>query len=386
MYPDLSYLFHDLFGTEPDNWLAIFKTFGLMLVIAILTASWLLYLELKRKAEEGVFRPEVVKEMVGAPATPAELLSNALFGFVLGWKLPYMISHMAEMQADAAKVVFSLKGNWGIGLAAALLFAAMRWWERERQKLPKPRLVKRKVWPHDRIGDITIVAAVTGLIGSKVFTVIEDIPAFLADPLGQFFSGAGLTMYGSLVGGFLGVVWYLRKHEIPFWHFADAVAPALMIAYGVGRIGCQLAGDGDWGIVAGPQPEWWFLPDWMWAFDYPHNVNNEGVPIEGCTWRYCHRLPQPVYPTPIYETIAALLIGGLLWAWRKRFSVPGTLFFIYLILNGIERFLIETIRVNKKYEIWGMHPSQAQIIAVLLVVGGLAGLAYLYRKRATAPS
>ncbi len=381
MYPDLSYLLHDLLGTQPDNWTSIFKTFGLMLVLAILTAAWLLYLELKRMADEGIFKPDKVKVVVGAPASVGELVSNGIFGFLVGFKGWHIARNFAEFQADPSGVLLSLEGSLPVGLLGAALFAAIRYWEKKKSALPKPKTVVQQLYPHDRIGDITVIAAVTGIIGAKIFDVLENLPAFFADPIGTFFSGSGLAIYGGLICGFLGVTWYLRKHRIPFWPFADAVAPALMIAYGVGRIGCQLAGDGDWGIVAPPQPEWWFLPDWMWSFDYPHNVNNHGIPLPDCDFRYCHHLREGVFPTPFYETVLSLLIGGLLWALRKRLRPQGMLFFLYLTLNGIERFWIEKIRVNVRYDLLGVEVTQAEIIATLLFFIGIGGMIYLRRKQ-----
>ncbi len=413
MYPDLSYLFHDLFGTPEDNWTSIFKTFGMMLVVAILTASWFFYKELKRKATEGLFQPTKIKTTVGLPASSWELISNGIFGFVLGFKGFYIARHFSDFQKDGADILLSLKGDWLMGILAAAFFAGISWWSKRKQVLDKPKEVIVDVFPHDRIGDLTIIAAVTGVLGAKIFAILEEPSGFWSDPIGTFFSGSGLAIYGGLICGALGVSWYLRKHKIPFWHTADSVAPALIIAYGVGRIGCQLAGDGDWGIVAGPQPDWWFLPDWMWAYDYPSNVNNANTadgyqagiaglipecrigceikataafPLEEacercCGVRYCHALINPVYPTPFYELIASFLIGGILWALRKRVAIPGMIFFIYLILNGFERFWIEKIRVNVEYDWLPFKPTQAEIIAVLLFVAGIIGVIWL-RSRA----
>ena len=381
MYPDLSYLLHDLFGTQPDNWTSIFKTFGMMLVISILLAAWLFYIELKRKAKEGIFRPTKAKMTIGQPATAWELVSNGIFGFILGFKFLYIVQHFDEFQQDAADVLLSGKGNWLAGIALAAVFAGLRWWEKKKQALPKPKEQVMTVYPHDRIGDLTMVGAITGIIGAKIFAILEEPSGFMSDPLGTFFSGSGLAIYGGLICGFLGIVWYLRKHGIPVFHTLDSLAPAFVIAYGVGRIGCQLAGDGDWGIVAAPLPDWWFLPDWMWSFDYPMNVNREGIPIMGCEFHYCNRLAEAVYPTPFYETIASFLIGGFLWAIRKRLATPGMLFFIYLILNGLQRFLIEKIRVNVKYEWMPFQPTQAEIIAVVLFLIGVVGVVWLRRKK-----
>ncbi|MCC6723560.1 MAG: prolipoprotein diacylglyceryl transferase [Saprospiraceae bacterium] len=382
MYPDLSYLFHDIFGTQPDNWTSIFKTFGVMLVVSILFAALFFYLELKRKADEGLYKPSLVKTIEGLPATPWDIASNAIFGFILGFKFVYIFQHFADFQKDAADVLLSMKGNWLAGIAAAIFFGAARWRERKKQVLPKPKEIITQVYPHDRIGDLTIMAAVTGIIGAKVFAILEEPSGFFDDPIGTFFSGSGLAIYGGLIGGYLGVTWYMRKHNIPFWPTADAVAPALIISYGLGRIGCQLSGDGDWGIDAAAQPSWWFLPDWFWAYDYPHNVNKAGIPIEGCNWLHCTHLANPVYPTPLYEMIAALAIGAFLWSIRKRVKAPGIIFFTYLILNGFERFWIEKIRVNVTYKIAGFEPTQAEIIAVILFIIGVIGV--IWRKKAYA--
>jgi prolipoprotein diacylglyceryltransferase len=153
-----------------------------------------------------------------------------------------------------------------------------------------------------------------------------------------------------------------------------------MLAYGIGRIGCQVAGDGDWGIVNTYSKPLSWIPDWLWAYDYPHNVNKEGVPLLNCTWGdYCYHLPAPVFPTPLYEIAMALLLFALLWSIRKKVKVTGRLFAIYLIANGIERFLIEHIRVNTKYDIFGFHPTQAEIISSCLIVFGI--FLYLYAPK-----
>ena len=153
--------------------------------------------------------------------------------------------------------------------------------------MPEPVTKTIPLYPHHLIGDITIIAAISGLVGAKIFALIEDLPTFFADPVGTFFSGSGLAIYGGLIGGFVGVSIYLKKKQIPVVHVLDAVAPALIIAYGIGRLGCHFSGDGDWGIVNTlAQPSWWFLPDWLWAYDYPQNVLREGVFIEGCEVKY----------------------------------------------------------------------------------------------------
>jgi len=233
-----------------------------------------------------------------------------------------------EFQADAPGFLFSTKGNVIGGILGAVVLAGLKYWEKEKSKLPKPKIEETLVYPSDRIGDITLIAAFTGILGAKFFAIFEDMSNLTMDNFFHaLFSGGGLAIYGGLIGGFLGVVWYLKKHKIDTYHVADAVAPALIIGYGVGRIGCQLSGDGDWGIVNElAQPSWWFLPEWLWSYDYPQNVLNQGIPIEGCEGIYCRALAKGVFPTPIYELVMAFAIAGILWALRKRLPVPGMLF------------------------------------------------------------
>jgi len=164
-------------------------------------------------------------------------------------------------------------------------------------------------------------------------------------------------------------------------YMMDAVAPALMIGYAVGRLGCHFSGDGDWGIVNElPQPSWFILPEWMWAYDYPHNVLNQGVPIEGCEDRYCRRLESPVYPTPVWESIICTGLFGILWYLRKKLTVPGMLFAIYLVMNGVERFFIEKIRVNETFYLLGIEMTQAELISFFTILAGLLFGGWLYKK------
>jgi phosphatidylglycerol---prolipoprotein diacylglyceryl transferase len=125
----------------------------------------------------------------------------------------------------------------------------------------------------------------------------------------------------------------------------------------------------------------------MWSYTYPHNVNEAGVKMAGCTEsKYCNELPVGVYPTPFYEIIVCLLLFVLIWPVRKRFKTPGTLFAFYLMLNGLERFFIEKIRVNTRLNIFGFHPTQAEVISSLLFLGGLIFWIVLKRRASVAKS
>ncbi len=411
MYPDLSYLFHDLFGTAPDNWTSIFKMFGFLLVLSILTAAWFLYLELKRKAEEGHMTPRQIKVRIGESATPFDLIANGLYGFVLGFKGGLLIANFREFQSDPIGNLFSWEGNWFAGIALAALFAGINWYQKNREKLPEPKTVLENEYPHHRVGDLAVVAAVSGVLGAKLFASFESVAAmqaFFADPIGVFFSGSGLAIYGGLIVGFLTLTWYIRKLNIPFWHFFDALGPAFIFSMAVGRIGCQLSGDGDWGIAAADMPEWWMLPDWLWSYEYPQNVNNAGVLMEGCDpekyrelygqrltaeqrcfeacgVNYCHELDPKVYPTPVYETMMFTGIGSFLWWLRKKITVPGILFFITLFFSGIERYVIEGIRVNDKISFLGGEWTQAELISIGLVLIGIIGASVLWSRRLNKP-
>ena len=385
MYPDLSYFFHDVLGSQPDNWLSVIKTFGFFLILAFLASAYVLYLEIKRKEKAGLLHGSRETEKVGYPATTQEIALNALFGFILGFKLPYIVQHFEAFKPDPAKMIFSADGNILWGLLGAALFGYLKYWDKKKRQLAKPVTKEVLVMPHQRIGDITIIAAVSGLIGARLFSIIEseeNIKAFIKDPLDQLLSGSGLAIYGGLILAFITVYLYVQKKGMKPIHIMDAAAPALIMGYAVGRLGCQFSGDGDWGIVnTSAEPSWWFLPSWAWSYTYPHNVLNEGVMIDGCLWHYCHQLGEGVYPTPLYETFFALIIFAILWMLRKRIQIPGVLFFIYVFLNGIERFFIEKIRTNPDISLLGMEATQAEYVAALLMIIGAVGVGYLYLKK-----
>ncbi|HXR82430.1 MAG TPA: prolipoprotein diacylglyceryl transferase family protein [Saprospiraceae bacterium] len=385
MYPDLSYFFHDLLGTSPDNWLSVIKTFGFFLILSFLASAYILYLELRRKEKAGLLQGSKEKERVGFPATWQELALNGLFGFILGFKLPYIAQHFDAFKPDPAKMIFSGNGNLMYGMIGAALFAFLKYWDRKRHQLSKPLIRETLVMPHQRIGDITILAAISGLIGARLFSIIEseeNIKAFIKHPLDQLLSGSGLAIYGGLILAFVTVYLYIKSKGMKPIYVMDAVAPSLIVGYAVGRLGCQFSGDGDWGIVnTSPQPGWWFLPDWAWSYTYPHNVLNDGVKMDGCLYNYCHQLSEGVFPTPNYETFFGIIIFIILWSLRKRITIPGILFFISVFLNGIERFFIEKIRTNPDINLLGMKATQAEYVAALLIIIGLAGIVYLYLKR-----
>jgi phosphatidylglycerol:prolipoprotein diacylglycerol transferase len=384
MYPNLYYAFKDLFGVE-WKFLRFVNSFGFFVAIAFILAAIILVSELRRKSKQGLLQPTEMEVMVGQPATVSELILNFLLGFLLGYKIIALFVMDSTATEDPQAFIFSTRGSWAAGIGLGLLFAALKWWDKNKQKLAKPEKRIVRIWPQDRVGEITIIALVAGLLGAKLFDIFENWGDFLKHPSSYIFSPSGLTWYGGLICAALSIWWYAKKHKIGFWHLNDAAAPALMLGYSVGRIGCQVAGDGDWGIDSvNPKPFNW-LPDWMWSYTYPHNVNEAGVKIAGCMdAKYCNELSAGVFPTPFYETITCFLLFLLIWSLRKRFKIPGTLFAFYLTLNGIERFFIEKIRVNVRLNFFGLHPTQAEVISSLLFLGGII-LWIVLKRRETIP-
>ncbi|TAJ67904.1 MAG: diacylglyceryl transferase [Chitinophagaceae bacterium] len=368
MYPNLYYVFQDLFGIELSG-LKLVNSFGFFVALAFIICAWVLTLELRRKQQLGLFVHTEETITIGAPASFSELLINFIVGFIFGYKIVGAFT-IADALNDPQSFILSAKGNLPVGLMVGLAFAGLKWWEKNKQKLAKPETRTIRIWPQDRVGDIVIYAAGFGFLGAKIFHNLENWNDFVKDPIGSLISFSGLTFYGGLICAGIAIVLYARKRKIGVVHLCDAMAPTMMLAYSLGRIGCQVSGDGDWGIVnLHPKPFSW-LPDWMWAYTYPHNVVGEGVPIPGCVGQYCNQLPAPVYPTALYEIIVCFLLFLVLWVLRKRIKVPGRIFGLYLVLNGIERFFIEKIRVNTKYEALPFQPTQAELIALLLVVAG----------------
>jgi phosphatidylglycerol---prolipoprotein diacylglyceryl transferase len=435
MYPNLYYVFQDWFGVEWTQ-LSFLNTFGLMVAVAFVVAAIVLSKELQRKEKQGLLSPREEMITVGKPATMAELILNGLAGFLFGYKLVGLFfSKPAGMNPQ--EYIFSAQGSiWG-GLLIAAVLVYLKWRDKQKQKLKAPERRNVRIWPHDRVGDIIILGLVFGILGAKLFDNFENWDDFVKDPIGRIFSASGLTFYGGLILAAIAICWYAVKKGISLLPLMDAAAPALLIAYAIGRIGCQVSGDGDWGVynsayvpdaegkvvLANPGdfqknlqkhstyfldgkqtdtarvavtdrisssletvphryfkgPD--FLPTWFFAYTYPNNVNKDGIPIAGCEGEYCAQLPQPVFPTPLYETIACTLLFLVLWAIRKRIEVPGILFGIYLILNGLERFTVELIRVNNTYSIFGFHPTQAEIISSLLVLSGIIMIIAVRRRK-----
>lgn len=379
MYPTISDLLRDLFGL---NIPLPIQSFGFFVAIAFVLAYYTTSEELKRKEGQGLLSSWKEKLITGKAATPGDYAISAIIGALLGYKLLLMVLEYSAFARNPQAYILSTDGNWLGALLGAAISVWMRWRESEKEKLPEPVEKEITVHPYQLMGSVLIYAAAGGLLGAKVFHNLENLDDFMADPVGSLISFSGLTFYGGLIVGAAAVLYYTGKHGIKPLHMIDAAAPGLMLSYGVGRIGCHISGDGDWGINnLAPKPDWLsFLPDWAWAYRYPHNVLGQGIPIEGCQGSHCNMLEYPVFPTPFYEAIAGIALFFLLWSMRRRIQVPGLLFCVYLMINGLERFLVEKIRVNSVYHIGGAAITQAEIISSVLFIGGLAGFLYLRRQ------
>jgi phosphatidylglycerol:prolipoprotein diacylglycerol transferase len=197
--------------------------------------------------------------------------------------------------------------------------------------------------------ELIFAALIGGLVGARIDYLIQNWSDVSDDLLGSIFSGAGLVWLGGVIGGALGVVLWARWRGFLRLELLDLCAPGLALGYAVGRVGCQLSGDGDYGVES----------DLPWAMSYPDGT----VPTD-----------DEVHPTPIYEALAMGLVALVLWRLRDRFK-PGILFAIYLVIAGIERLLIELIRRNDSVALGLTLP---QLISIGMAI---AGIVWILRAR-----
>ncbi len=379
MYATLSDLLFDLFGFQTR--LPI-QMFGLVMALSFVGAYIVTQSELKRKQANGLLFPIKIQKKINEPIANIDYITTIIIGAFIGFKLLEMLLDYDALVDNPQKFILSAKGSW----FGALIGGAYSYYQKKKEadalKGKNPETKEIIVQPFELMGNIVAIAAIGGLLGAKIFHNLENIDQLMADPIGSLLSFSGLTFYGGLIVAAIGILYYTGKKGIPAWHMCDAAAAGLMLSYGTGRLGCHLSGDGDWGIDnLATKPDWLsFLPDWAWAYRYPHNVLSEGIPIPGCEGAHCFQLVNPVFPTALYEAVVCIALFAFLWSIRKRFTIPGTFFLFYLLLNGIERFLIEKIRVNTTYSIFNAHITQAEIISFTFILGAIIGLFLLISK------
>jgi phosphatidylglycerol:prolipoprotein diacylglycerol transferase len=219
------------------------------------------------------------------------------------------------------------------------------------------RRLKELGKPVDWSYELIFSGLVGGLVGSRVYYLFQHTDQFKSDPLGSAFGGTGLVWYGGVIGGAIGVCLWARRRGMLGLGLLDLCAVPLALGYAIGRIGCQVSGDGDYGKVS-------TLP---WAMGYPHGTvpTDPGVKVQ---------------PTPIYETLAMGLLAWVLWQYRDRLR-PGLLFAWYLVGAGLERFLVEFVRRNPDTAV-GLTVPQLESLAMVLV--GAAWLIAATRQLAKA--
>lgn len=220
--------------------------------------------------------------------------------------------------------------------------------------------------------EITLIAIIFGIIGSKLLHLVENWHAFINDPVEMAFSPGGLTFYGGLILASVAIVVYTRKTKINFFYVADITSPSLALAYGIGRIGCHLAGDGDYGIPTS-------LP---WGVNYENGIVKPidmfaGSDIAAGFPNGLVPNDTPLHPTPIYEFLAAAALFFFLRFLLKKDWKTGQVFGIYLIFSGLFRFLVEFIRLNPRL-MFGL--SEAQLISLGLILCG--GILFVMMKPA----
>jgi phosphatidylglycerol:prolipoprotein diacylglycerol transferase len=207
--------------------------------------------------------------------------------------------------------------------------------------------------PVDWAYEILFAALVGGLVGARGYYLIQNYDEVKGNLLGNIFSGSGLVWYGGLLGGIVFVLAWAKWRDFVSMQLLDMAAVGLPLGYAIGRIGCQVSGDGDYGTQS----------DLPWAMPYPHG----SVPTPAGV---------SVQPTPIYETLAMGVFALVLWRLRDRLR-PGALFGIYLIGAGVERFVVEFWRRND--EVVGFLTA-AQVESVISVVAGIVWLLVMIRR------
>ncbi len=401
MYPTLSEFIKDVFGIDIP--LPV-QSYGLFVALAFLAGVWMMVKEMKRKEKQGLLESSEKKIFVGAPAKTMDLLVSGVVGFIIGYKMLDAVMRYSLFVDNPGDFILSTEGNFLGGIIGMALSVFFTWRDKEKAKIEKPHWDTIKVLPHELAGHFLFIAGIFGLLGAKIFHNLENWDDLVADPVGSLLSFSGLSFLGGLLLGGAAIVWYAKRKNISLIHLADVAAIILPLGYAIGRIGCQVSGDGCWGIFneafADPgtipaaayelghvgsfaPPEWLsFLPDWLFAYNYPHNINNEGILMANCTWEHCYVLAAPVFPTPFYETTMMLIAFFVLYKLRKKIKIPGMLFAIYFTFAGLERFLIEKIRVNNiVFKSGNIELTQSEIISSLMMLAGVIGIIYLLKNK-----
>ena len=378
MFPKLSDLIYYLTGSQLD--LPV-QTYGFFLAMAFLLSGFTLRAELKRKEKEGLLVSRIRKTYPGKPFGWLEIIPGIILSAVIGWKLFGILFQYRHFAENPRRYIFSQDGSITALITIAVISFAYHLYKRVTAKNDAGQVLEEIIQPHQNTWNIMIVGIVSAIIGSKLFDIFDNIGIFLENPLYSLTSFNGLTFYGGFILTVIALMFYMKVVKLDWRHVIDSTAPGIMIGYALGRLGCHFSGDGCWGVVNTlTQPHWLaWMPDWLWASDFPHNVANRGIPISGCMGSNCRVLENPVFPTSLYESGISFISFGILWIMRLRVKAPVIMFGLFMIFNGFERFFIEKIRVNNKHSILGLHVTQAEMISALLILSGIAVIVYFTR-------
>lgn len=365
MFPTLSSLIEYFTGVRAA--LPV-QTYGLFVALAF----WLSYMAFKseffRKEKLGLIHP--FKRKTPSPLVRiSSRIGGILLSFFTGYKIYYCVRNYELFVLNPQQFVFSFKGDVVGGFIGVAILLIIWWWMKWQSKDDEDI-----IHPYQHTDRMLLWCACCGFVGAILFAKLEYIDVLFKDPVAFFTTNHGMAFLGGFIFG--AGIYFIRttRMKIPFLVAADIGSPGMLLAPAVGRMGCHLSGDGDWGQVNYDQLpsllSW--LPDWSWAYKYPHNSIHAGIYIEGCSGSYCTELKHPVYPTSLYESLICLLMFASLWAFRHRIKTNGMMFFIFLLCLGTERFLMEFIRLNKQYCVADICLTQAQYISlVFMVIGGL---------------
>ena len=379
MFPKLSDLINYLLGTHID--LPV-QTYGFFLAVAAVVAGFLLRSELKRKEKDGMLAARTKKIQTNKPAHWIEIIPGVIISSLLGWKFFGIIFEYRSFALNPQQYLLSGQGSIEALIIITTVSIAYHLFTLYRLKNSEPEIQEVIIHPYQQAWSIMLVGLIFALLGSKLFDIFDNFSSFLKNPVHSILSFSGLTFYGGFIVTVIAELIYMKVIKLDWKHVIDCTASAIMIGYAIGRLGCHFSGDGCWGIVNTlTQPQWLaWLPDWLWASYYPHNVINHGVIIPGCSGPHCMVLDKPVFPTSLYESIISFFSFGVLWIMRKRIQAPVVLFGLFMVLNGTERFFIEKIRINKKFDILGLQLSKAEIISSILVMVGIAVVIYFLKR------
>jgi phosphatidylglycerol:prolipoprotein diacylglycerol transferase len=381
MFPTISSLINAVLGTHYNNPI---PTFGFFVALAFICSYFTFLSEFKRKEKEGVIFVFQEKHITGEIAIIKDYLSYGFLALVIGTKVIGAFLNQDAFFRSPLAFIFSIQGTWLVGLLCALSAIILVYALRNSTRLNSSVQKSVLMHPYELMPQLILWAALWGFLGAKAFNFLENINLYAHYSFIDFWRYSGLTFYGGLVFGALSYLYIGMRRGMRLIDLADIGSPGMLVAYGVGRLGCHLSGDGDWGIVNANNKLFKWLPDWVWAYRFPHNVLNRGEYIYGCSGNFCAILPKGVYPTSLYESVIILLAWLTLWHYKHSIKQRGAIFCIYLIISGLERFLIENIRLNYLYRLGSLHLSEAQIISLLLLMGGCIGscrLLYIKKRK-----